>query len=124
MEKTRFSLFYLASYLIIGGVGFLFAPKIVLQLFMSNGDYHDLILRMAGVLLIVIGAIIVQIIRLRISELYVTTLIVRVFILVSFVSLYFIYNDPMMLVLTFIVGIGFLFTLYSYNSDKRALKDQ
>ena len=123
MDKTRFSLFYLAGYLIIGGVGFLFAPKIVLQLFMSNGDYHDLILRMAGVLLIVIGTIIVQIIRFRITELYKTTLMVRIFIIVSFLTLYNLYNDPMMLVLTFIVGIGFLFTLFSYNSDLRAQKD-
>lgn len=122
MDKTRISLFYPASYLIIGGVGFLFFPKIVLQLFMSNGDYHNLILRMAGVLLIVIGVIIVQIIRLRVSELYATTLIVRAFILLSFISLYLIYDDPMMIVLTVIVGTVFFFTLISYILDRRALK--
>lgn len=123
MKRTRISLFYLASYLIIGGVGFLFAPKVVLQLFMSNGDYHNMILRMAGVLLIALGILIVQIIRLRISELFSSTLIVRVFILISFISLYIIYEDPMMIVLTIIVGIGFFYTLSSYILDRRALKE-
>ncbi len=123
MKRTRISLFYLASYLIIGGVGFLFAPKVVLQLFMSNGDYHNMILRMAGVLLIALGILIVQIIRLRISELYSSTLIVRVFILISFISLYIIYGDPMMIVLTIIVGIGFFYTLSSYILDRRSQKE-
>lgn len=123
MKRTRISLFYLANYLIIGGVGFLFAPKIVLQLFQSNGDYHNMVLRMAGVLLIALGILVVQIIRLRVSELYATTLIVRIFILISFISLYAIYEDPMMIVLTIIVGIGFFYTLTSYILDRRDRKE-
>ena len=123
MKRTRISLFYLSNYLIIGGAGFLFVPNIVLQLFQSNGDYHNMILRMVGVLLISLGILVVQIIRLRISELYPTTLIVRIFILLSFISLYSIYEDPMMIVLTIIVGIGFFYTLSSYILDRRDRKE-
>jgi len=76
MRRTRLSLFYLAGYLLPTGVLLLVAPDLSLRLLLSNGDYgSDVFLRVAGLLLLAIGIIVVQIIRLRAEVLYSTTLI-------------------------------------------------
>ena len=51
----RISLAYVASYLFIGGVGFLFAPAVTLGLFFSNGDYGDVMPRLVGIFMLVTG---------------------------------------------------------------------
>jgi uncharacterized protein YjeT (DUF2065 family) len=79
MKRTRLSLFYLAGYLIPAGFLLLFAPNFTLRLLLSNGNYGDLFPRMAGVLLIGIGLIVVQIIRFRLEMVYSTTLVIRPF---------------------------------------------
>ena len=48
MSRTRFSLFYLGSYLFIIGIGLLFAPRETLKILQSNGDYGDVFPRVAG----------------------------------------------------------------------------
>jgi hypothetical protein len=55
MNKTRFSLFYLGSYLVLIGLGLLFAPHGTLKILQSNGSYGDVFPRVAGMLLL--GAI-------------------------------------------------------------------
>ncbi len=119
MKKTRGSLFYLASYLFIAGIGFLAFPKMTLSLFLSNGDYSDLMLRMIGSFMLGIGITVVQIIRHRATDLYSTTLIVRTMFLTLFTSFYFVYKDPMLLVLLGVMGLGFVLTLASYVADSR-----
>lgn len=119
MKKTRVSLFYLASYLLIGGIGFFFIPKTILRMFLSNGNYSDVMVRLIGLFMISLGILIVQIIRYRTEQLYTTTLFVRAIILVTLLSFYFIYEDPLMLVLFGIVGLGFLLTITSYSLDKK-----
>jgi uncharacterized protein YjeT (DUF2065 family) len=120
MTKTRLSLYYLASYLIGGGVGFLAAPQIGLDLFLSNGTYDDSMVRLVGLLLLSLGILIAQIIRLRLYQLYSTTLIVRAIILIVLAGLYVTSEDPLMLTLFGIVGIGFVFTLVSYMMDRNS----
>ena len=84
MKRTRFSLFYLAGYLIPAGFLLLIAPDFTLRLLLSNGSYGDVFPRMAGVLLIGLGVIVVQFIRFRLEMLYSTTLVVRSFFLRMF----------------------------------------
>ncbi len=119
MQKTRLSLFYLAGYLIVGGVGFLAFPQTMLTMFLSNGNYSDVMVRMVGVLLLSLGILIVQLIRHRAAELYKTTLIVRTIILLALATFYFLYRDPLMIVLFVIVGIGYTLTLTSYLLDRK-----
>lgn len=119
MKETRLSPFYLASYLFIGGIGFLAFPKTILSLFLSNGDYSDLMLRMIGSFMLGIGIIVVQIIRHRATDMYSTTLILRGMFLTLFTSFYFAYRDPMLLVLLIVVGIGWVLTFISHISDSR-----
>jgi uncharacterized protein YjeT (DUF2065 family) len=119
MSKTRISLYYLASYLLFGGLGFLIVPKVMLNLFMSNGNYSDVMVRLVGLMLLSLGIVIIQIIRLDLEQLYTTTLFIRSIIIVILLTFYFVYNDPLYLVLFIVVGLGFLFTLTSYFFDRR-----
>lgn len=123
MHKTRLSLFYLAGYLLIGGIGFLIVPQRMLKLFLSNGDYSDVMVRFVGLLLIALGVMVVQIIRLRAIQLYPATLVVRTIILVGLLIFFVVYRDPMMMVLLAIVGVGFALTLTCLMLDRRSVYD-
>ena len=120
MPKTRLSLFYLAGYLIPAGLLLLLAPTFSTRLLLSNGNYGDIFPRLAGMLLIGLGTLIVQIIRLRLDVLYTTTLAIRLFFCASLLTFYFVSGDPFFLVLLAIVGFGLLFTGYSYYMDRQA----
>jgi len=122
MKKTRISLFYLAGYLIPTGIGLLFTPSITLKLLMSNGDYGDMFPRIVGMLLIGIGIIAVQLIRLKNYILYPTTIFVRIFFCICFVFFYFINRDPLFLVMLGVVAIGLVLTSVCYLSDSKQKK--
>jgi uncharacterized protein YjeT (DUF2065 family) len=123
MERTRLSLFYLVGYLIPSGVMLLFAPRFALKLLLSNSDYGNVFPRTAGMLAIGLGIMVLQMIRLRLSSLYSTTLIVRSFFFVCLISFYILNHDPFFLVLLVIISIGIVLTTTSYILDKRlALK--
>ncbi|MDH3253305.1 MAG: hypothetical protein OEM41_10970 [Ignavibacteria bacterium] len=119
MNTTRRSLYYLAGYLIVGGIGFTAVPSLMLTLFLSTGSYDQVMIRFVGVLLLVLGIIISQVIRYRIEVLYPVTLVARAIILGALLWFYFLSFDPLMIVLMVIVGIGFLLTLSGYLIDRR-----
>jgi hypothetical protein len=120
MVKTRRSLFYLAGYLIPSGLALIVDPVFALRLLQARGDYGVTMPRLAGFILLALGVIVADIIRLRAEVLYRTTLVVRVIILAGIVLLYAQTSDPLFLVLLAVVGFGFLFTLTSYLLDGRA----
>jgi uncharacterized protein YjeT (DUF2065 family) len=119
MKKTRGSLYYLASYLLTGGLGFLVLPNQMLSVFMSNGEYSDVMLRLVGLMLLSLGIFIVQLIRYKIEKLYPSTLLVRSIILTFLLAFYFVYKDPLFLVLFVIVGFGFVLTTTSFFLDRK-----
>lgn len=119
MNKTRKSLFYVAGYLLGGGSGLLFFPRLTLKLFLAKSTSDDIFIRMLGIMLLALGMIVVQIIRHRVEVLYPTTIFVRVGILTGMVVLYAVYRDPLMIVLATIVGIGLAMTTMSYCRDKK-----
>ena len=119
MGKTRLSLYYLATYLWLGGIGLLFAPTLAVKLLLSNADYPAVMLQALGMFMIGLGIIVVQIIRLDIRTLHATTLIVRLFFLACLLFFYFTTRDPMFLVLLAIVGLGVLLTGTSYLAERR-----
>jgi hypothetical protein len=120
MNRTRLSLYYLASYLTVAGLALLLVPTFALNLLLSNGAYGEVFPRLAGMLLLGLAILIVQIIRHRIEVLYPTTLIVRLFFLVVLASLFGISGDPFFLVVFAIVVIGVIFTGYAYLSERSA----
>jgi energy-converting hydrogenase Eha subunit G len=62
------------------------------------------------------------IILTRSEAMYPVTLIVRTFFLAGFAAFYFQTRDPLFLVLLAIVGLGFVITLTSYLSDRKATR--
>lgn len=120
MRRTRLSLFYLAGYLLPTGFLWLVAPRETFRLMLSNVDYgSDVFPRVAGLLLLAIGFIVVQIIRHQVEALYPTTLMVRAGFLVGFVGFYLSTRDPLFLVVLGVVGLGFALTGTSYWLDQR-----
>ena len=119
MNRTHFSLYYLCTYLLLGGFVLLLFPAQGLKLFLSTGDYGDVFPRVAGMLLAGLGIFVFAIIRTRSEALYPATLIVRAFFLVCFGVFYVLTRDPLFLVLLGIVGLGVLLTLTSYLLDRR-----
>lgn len=122
VKKTRFSLIYLAAYLLAGGIGLLLAPQLALKLLLTTGDYGHVFPRFVGMFMIGLGLIVVQIIRHDIAVLYPTTLVVRVFFIACMGGFYLATADPLFLVLIAIVGLGVIFTGWSYLGERRAAK--
>ena len=124
MRRTRLSLFYLAGYLLPTGLLWLVAPRATFKLMLSNGDYgSDVFPRVAGLLLLAIGIIVVQIIRLRAEVLYATTLMVRSVFLAGFLGFYWYTRDPLFLVVLGVVGLGVVLTGTSYWLDRHERRD-
>jgi uncharacterized protein YjeT (DUF2065 family) len=119
MRLTRFSLYYLATYLIITGLFLLFNPAQAFRLMLATGTYDDVFPRVSGLLLFGIGVLVVQIIRLKAEIIYGTTLIVRSIFLIGFLGFYLATRDPVFLVILGVVGLGVALTGTSYVLDRR-----
>jgi uncharacterized protein YjeT (DUF2065 family) len=119
LRRTHLSLFYLAGYLLPAGALLLVVPEFATKLLLSNRDYDYAPFRLAGVLLIVLGILIVQIIRHRLEVLYSTTLLARVLISGTLIAIYVQTADPFFLVILVIVLIGVALTAWSYLTDRR-----
>ena len=120
MRLTRLSLYYVVAYLAVAGLALLLVPQFALSLLLSNGSYGDVMPRFVGMTLIGIDILVFQIVRLRIEQLYATTLLVRIFFLVVLASLFVLSRDPFFLVVFAIVGIGVAVTGYNYLRERRA----
>jgi len=118
MKRTRLSLAYPATYLLIGGIGLLLAPKIALSLLLATGDYGRVFPQIVGMFMIGLGIVVVQIIRLNVAVLYPTAIAVRAFFLVCLAVFYFVTVDPLFLVLLAIVGFGVVLTTWSYLTEE------
>ena len=120
MRRTNLSLYYLAGYLIPAGLLLLFVPEFATKLLLSNRTYDYAPFHLAGVLLLVIGILIAQIIRHRLEQLYTTTLVARALISATLLWLFLSTGDPFFAVVLVIVLIGVALTGASYYLDRRA----
>jgi uncharacterized protein YjeT (DUF2065 family) len=120
MNRTRLSLYYLAGYLVPAGLLLLFVPEFATKLLLSNRTYDYAPFHLAGVLLLVIGILIVQIIRHRLDALYSTTLVARALISATLLWLFLTTGDPFFAVVLVIVLIGVAITGTSYWLDRRS----
>ena len=118
MEKTKLTLWYPVFYLIPSGIMLAVAPNLALKLLFSNGSYGEVMPRLLGVILIGLGSLVVQVIRLRLTAMYRTIIGVRAFFLPCWLLLYFYSKDPMFLSLFGVVGFGFLLSLGTALRDR------
>src|SRR5262245_12935771 len=119
MRRTNRSLIYVATYLLGAGILLVLAPRLTLKLLLSTGEYGEIMPRLAGLLLLGLGIIVVQIIHYRLAALYPTTLAVRAIFFVGSVWLYIMSRDPLFLVLLAVLGLGMVATSVSFILDKR-----
>jgi len=106
------TLIYLATYLGVGGLGLLLAPRVALLLLLSTGDYGDVMPRVVGMFMLVLSALVATFIRRRDYSYYLTTIVARVFIVATLAVLYFRSADPLFLVLEGIVLVGLAPAIY------------
>ena len=118
-QRTRTSLYYVAAYLTLTGIGLAVAPQLVLRMLLSTGDYDDVFVRFSGILMMGLGIVVIQLIRHDASALYPTTLVVRTIFWVAVAGLYFSTRDPFFLVVLGVVGAEMLWTGISYYRDRR-----
>jgi fatty acid desaturase len=93
MRLTWLSLFYETGYLLVAGVFLLTAPDTAFRLLFSNASYGDVLPRLFGTALFSTGAVLVQIVRLHIEELYTTTIFVRIPLIAVNLWLFYIFGQ-------------------------------
>jgi len=114
----RLTLSYLAGYLLIGGLGLAFVPAVALKLFLSNGDYGDIMPRVAGMLMLGLGGLIAQFAYHRDYRYYAYSVYIRTFFVGFLGFLYLRSNDPLFLVLDAIILVGLLPSAYALIRDR------
>jgi len=119
MRWTRLSLFYLMSYLGLGGLGLLAAPETALRLLGSTAAYPAVLARFIGAFMLALAVVVIQIVRHRVAVMYPATLMARTVLLVTIVLLYLSSRDPLFLSIGAIVALGMLLTTASLVADRR-----
>jgi uncharacterized protein YjeT (DUF2065 family) len=117
-SRTRLSLFYVASYLILSGLGLTLAPQWTLRMLFSNGHYESAALRFAGLFVLGLAAIVIQVIRLHLKVLYPTLIFVRVGFCSAYVALFATTGDPFFLSVLGVVGFGLVLSTVSFFRDR------
>jgi hypothetical protein len=108
----RLTFIYLASYLLMGGLGLLIVPELTLWLLLSNGSYGDVMPRLVGVFMVALGGVVLQFVLSGDYRYYGYAIIARIFIVVALTVLYFKARDPLFPVLDAIVLVGLLPSIY------------
>src|SRR5512140_985368 len=120
MKLIWLSLFYETGYLLVAGVFLLTAPDTAFHLLFSNTSYGDVLPRLMGTVLLSIGIVFVQIVRMHIEELYATTIFVRVPLMAVNLGLFLYSGNPLFLTLFAIVTLGVVLTITGYALDQRS----
>jgi len=124
MRRTHLSLYYLAGYVLPAGVLLVFVPTFATTLLLSNVTYDEPPLRLAGLVLIALGILIVQIIRHSVEALYTTTLAVRSVLSLGLLALLITTGNTFFGVVLIVVLIGVALTGASYLVDRREASAQ
>lgn len=119
MRRTNLSLYYLAGYLVPAGLFLLLIPEFATKLLLSNRTYDYAPFHLVGVLLLVIGILVIQVIRHKLEMLYSTTLVARALISATLLWLFLATGDPFFAVILVIVLVGVGLTGVSYVLDRR-----
>lgn len=119
MRRTHLSLYYLAGYLVPAGLLLFIAPTFATQLLQSNHTYEEPALRLAGLVLLALSILIIQIIRHHVEVMYTTTLVVRSMLSLGLLWLFLSTGNPFFGVVLAVVLIGIGLTGTSYLLDRR-----
>lgn len=118
MHKTRLSLYYLVTYLMLTGLGLMFVPNEFLKLLLATREYDDVMPRFVGILMVALSLVVSQIVRFRVERLYPITALIRLVIWVYVLWLYFHSGDTFFIVVLAVVGLGIALTLITYFVER------
>jgi len=118
MKLIKFSFYYIAAYLALAGVMFLFAPAWFQKLLFANEIYDAVPMHIAGMFALLLSIVVFQLGRKGLYELYKTTLFARAVALVVIVTLYFKTHNPFFLSMFGIVSLGVIVTLVGSYQKK------
>jgi uncharacterized protein YjeT (DUF2065 family) len=118
--RIRRSLYYVVAYLLVSGVGLVLAPTETLRLMGSTVDYGPAMPRWVGMFSVALAALIVQVLRHRVSVLYPLGFLMPGAMLFGFAGLYGLSGDPMFLAVAGVVAVGVAFSGASLWLDRRA----
>ena len=116
--RTRVSLVFVASYLLLTGLGLLVAPRATLQLLGSSVDYGAVMPRWVGMLSVALAAVVGQVLRHRLIVLYPLEFLMPGAMLFGFVALFIQSGDRMFLVIAAVVSVGVATTGVSLWLDR------
>jgi hypothetical protein len=118
-SRTRLSLFYVLTYLVISAVGLIAMPGFTQRMLLSDVEYDPIAMRFAGVFILGLAIIVLQTIRLRLDALYPTLIVVRVVFCAMYVVMFAQTRNPFFLVVFGIVGAGLVASSIAYALDRR-----
>lgn len=118
MNLKKLTLTYLSAYLVGGGLGLSLAPGIALNLLQSNQEYGDVMPRVAGLFMVVLGTLIGAFVVRSDYSYYSLTILVRTGIVGFLFVLYLIDRDPMFIVLEAIVLVGLIPSYFVLASER------
>ena len=110
MPKTRLSLYYLATYLLFGGFGFLLTPSLTMKLLLTDAEFDRMILRVLGMFMIGLGFLVVHLIRFRVSALYSSTLIMLGVFCICLMAFFMMTYNLFFMIMLVVVVIGVALT--------------
>ena len=107
----RIAFVYLISYLAVAAVGFGLFPKLTFDLFLSNGDYGEILPRLLGAMMGVLSFLLFVIYREGDWPKYSPyTMMARTPLVLFIFYLYAVSRDPMFLIINAIVLLGLVTT--------------
>jgi hypothetical protein len=118
VPKTRRSLFYLAGYLILTGLGLLFTPQSFLKLLFANHEYPGPFVQFSGILMVGLSIVVMNIIKYGNRVLYRTTLMARIPMWILTLGLYFYTKETFFIVVLCVLGLGIVLTGSFYLAER------
>lgn len=116
---TRLSLYYLCAYLSTTGLSLMVAPAATLRVLQASQAYDDAMPRFAGILMLALGLLVSQVIRLRLAALYPVTIAIRL-VIWSFVLWLFVHTgDRFFAVVLSVLGLGIVLTGTALAAERR-----
>lgn len=118
MNRTRWSLLYLAGYLLPTGLGLYFAPQLFLKLLLADQQYSDAFPQFAGILMVGLGIVVVTVIMYGSPVFYRMTLILRLILWAGIFGIWWKSHDTIFIVVLCVLGFGILLTGSIYLSER------
>jgi len=120
IRLKRIAFVYLISYLAVAALGFGLFPALTLELFLSTGDYGEILPRLLGAMMGVLSFLLFMIYRKGDWQKYSPfTMMARTPLVLFIFYLYYLSGDPMFLIINAIILVGLVTTAVGTTLHRR-----